>query len=955
MVELTSALAGPIAALILKSWLGESGAEIGGNLLKLAFARLGDRSKARAALRRAQTIAEAVVDDLGGFFAREGADLERLEVAAFELGQTIQSNVDAAFLIHKKLKNEDIEQGLLAARPVDTIYSPAEPERGLYISLVRALAPRLRALAPELPDFGLERDAALLHDMAKVAEDTPRILGELNSVREQTARTAATVEEFADREKQQRSDYEAIYRNAIVNVLDYVEILGLDIETTRQVVKLSIAYLSLTIKTAHLGKMDYETLFAMLPLLGGRLLIEGAAGSGKSTLLRWTAVQAAKGEEVENNKAKFDFVFSNSDVVKYFEIKTFQSSAYTEVFFRKFEDLLNEYKTENRPFDGNSSKFITAKDYKRYLFSSEWHKYKLPFDTLRKRIPFLIQLRRLKDGLPRPDDLATHLSSAPGQPPENWVRDLLREGSAVLLIDGVDEVPEGAARNAVLQSVEEYVKLYSDCPVILASRPRAFDKTRLRELGFVEAEVDDLTPEQREGFIDSWHHALAANLGRPTNEREIMGAARNLKRALERQPQIALLATNPLLCAGICALHERDAATLPKDEWDLCERLTHMLVDRRDRSHGRQASVRMEEFGPVYLLPYSDKRSILARIAEAMVSQQLSSLPRDEALDHVRKGLRELRSAETLTPEAVLGALEARSGVLRGAGSVDGHAQRHGGGPETAAPRDAVEFVHNTLKSWLAALHSLDANKPRELAARALVSGYDEVIAFAAAAPGHLSYAKTLIECLLRDAERADASVRRSLLILAMRCDAAATNLPEALRVRVKALQDMLFPPKSLDEAQQLATLGDAAVSNLLPRPNMTDAEAAACTRCLRLIGTEQAWSGLDAYRGTRTIEVLEELALAINPLTLPAVLEEAQGDWRLPASIKQKINDLAPLIGQHDLRTLDLSDTQVGDTGVQHLVSLTGLESLNLSGTRVGDTGVQHLVSLTGLEFPQP
>ena len=357
------------------------------------------------------------------------------------------------------------------------------------------------------------------------------------------------------------------------------------------------------------------------------------------------------------------------------------------------------------------------------------------------------------------------------------------------------------------------MKLYSDCPVILASPPRAFDNAC--ELGFVEAEVDDLTPEQRWYLHPQLAPCPSCEFGRPTNEREIMGCQKLEARLGTPAADRFARYEPPALRWHLRTARTRRGNLAEGRVGPLCERLTHMLVDRRDRSHGLQASVRMEEFGPVYLLPYSDKRSILARIAEAMVSQQLSSLPRDEALDHVRKGLRELRSAETLTPSRPW-----RSGgeewSASGRGSLDRHPQRHGGGPETAAPRDAVEFVHNTLKSWLAGLHSLDANKPRELAARALVSGYDEVIAFAAAAPGHdSSYAKTLIECLLRDAERAHVSVRRSLLILAMRLATLPRRIcPRALRVRVKALQDMLFPPKSLDEAQQLATLGDAAVND---------------------------------------------------------------------------------------------------------------------------------------------
>ena len=559
-------------------------------------------------------------------------------------------------------------------------------------------------------------------------------------------------------------------------------------------------------------------------------------------------------------------------------------------------------------------------------------------------VPFLIRLRHLGDVLPKPDDLPNHLSSALGEPPENWVRELLSSGKALLLIDGLDEVPEGAARESVLNSIKQYVSLYDECPVIVASRPKAFDKACFRALGFVEAAVDELTPDQRARFIENWHRALATNLGRLGDNPEITGYAETLKRTLEHQPQIARLATNPLLCAAICALHERNPALLPENEWDLCAKLTEMLVELRDRSHGRQKAIRLEEFGAAYQLPYADKRSILARIAEAMVSQRLSTLPREETLKHVGSALRELWKANDLTPESVLGALEARSGVMRAAVSdlsPSGDAEAHG----------AVEFAHNTLKAWLAGLHCLDNNKPRELADRALVSGYDEVIPFAAAAPGHREYARILIERLLSTADKAtDEDERRRLYILALRSEALAPNLPEDLRARVGQLAGKLFPPKGVDEAQQLAVLGTTALPQLARRPNMSDEEMAASVRCLRLIGSQAADAAIDAYRNFRAPAILDELAQARHPLTLPAVFGAAQdhrGWMHLSASVKNRISDADPLEGFTNLQWLELSGTQIRD--LRPLQGLINLQTLFLAGTQVAD--LRPLERLTNLQ----
>jgi hypothetical protein len=952
MIDLASALIAPLAKLFLKSCLGEVPADIGDNLLKLGFERLGDRTKARAAKQLAERAAAGVVTSLERFFESERVDLDLLEVAAADLGATVGGHVDAAFLARQQLGVEAIETGLLAARPLDQIYLRDEPERDLYIRLIKALAPRLREIAPKLPRYVVERDTEFFAKLNQVASDTPQILlgiediqDKLGKINIQTSHAVDILEEQAREAETNRERYGVNYRKAVLQALDYVEILGLDVERARREVKLSIAYLSLTTRAAGLGRMDYETLLDVLPALGNRLLIEGAAGGGKSTLLRWTAVEAAARSSGEETRK----IAQDSESVRADRFLEFAKHLLERDDSDKGHDTppavstlraLSEVTLRGAQARIRDQDFAPVVRLAKTLSAKYW----------RTRVPFLIRLRHLGEGLPKLDDLPNHLSSALGGPPQNWVRDLLDRGQALLLIDGLDEVPEGAARESVLNSIKQYVSLYDECPVIVASRPKAFDKACFRALGFIEAAVDELTPDQRARFIENWHRALATNLGRFEDDPEITGYAKTLKRTLERQPQIARLATNPLLCAAICALHERNPELLPENEWDLCARLTEMLVELRDRSHGRQKAIRLEEFGAAYQLPYADKRSILARIAEAMVSQRLSTLPREETINHVKSALRELRKAEDLTPESVLDALEARSGVMRGAASdlsPSDDAEAHG----------AVEFAHNTLKAWLAGLHCLDDNKPRELADLALVSGYDEVIPFAAAAPGHREYARTLIERLLSTADKAkDEDERRRLHILALRSEALAPNLPEDLRARVGQLAGKLFPPKSIDEAQQLAVLGNMALPHLARRPNMSDEQVAASIRCLRLIGTQAADAAIDAYCGFTAPAVLEELAQVRHPLTLPAVLAEVQGANRspghrsleeLPAAVKARITDVEPLATLTTLRSLSLGNTSVTD--LRPLKALSNLQYLSLWGTEVTD--LRPLEGLTNLE----
>ena len=292
MIEWASALTLPIAKLLLKSWLGDTGADIGVGLFGLGLKRLGDRAKARATQHRAEEIADAVVVDLEQFFAIEHAAKESVAAAASTVGDTIERHVDAAFLVHQGLSVESINEALLAARPVDKIYRPAEPEHGLYIRLVEALAPRLRALAPELPGFGRERDSVILQKLDEVASAAPRLLESLRQVHEK-------LDELRERPARLAQGFEREYLDAIVKELDYVEILGIEeLDSKSRRADLTVAYLSLTARFGEgedQQKIDFATVLPLLPLFGNRLWVEGGAGSGKSTLARWAALKPPAG------------------------------------------------------------------------------------------------------------------------------------------------------------------------------------------------------------------------------------------------------------------------------------------------------------------------------------------------------------------------------------------------------------------------------------------------------------------------------------------------------------------------------------------------------------------------------------------------------------------------------------------------------------------------------------
>jgi hypothetical protein len=56
-------------------------------------------------------------------------------------------------------------------------------------------------------------------------------------------------------------------------------------------------------------------------------------------------------------------------------------------------------------------------------------------------------------------------------------------------------------------------------------------------------------------------------------------------------------------------------------------------------------------------------------------------------------------------------------------------------------------------------------------------------------------------------------------------------------------------------------------------------------------------------------------------------------------------------LVTLKELRQLDLSESIVGNSGLEALAKLSKLETLKLWGTRVGDAGMKYLATMTSLK----
>ena len=595
MSTLVAALTPVIAKLILGKLLSSDGTAIAGSVIDLAFAKFQEGAKAREAAKFANKIAANVATSLDKTLEREGAKPDEREIVAQELAETLSSAGLARTVISADLNTEEIAKALLRLRKTVALNTR---EKGFYSLAIKKAAAQLRELAPILAGYATERDARILAMLKAIAssdgeilESQERLVGLLQELDKKVTEQFSTEEQF-------KSDYLRRYRAQVAELLDYVEILGLDdVNRDRREARLSIAYLSLTVTGKNEQPSDFRQLFPQICLTGGRLVILGGAGSGKSTLLRWAAMTCARfGERLNDTKKGL----KSSQIIHFVSsfLDTHQpSSMEQEISSHRWATVAAEQFLPNAllatskilelpKLDLSSRKPDTG----TFTYLSRSLASSAILDTLNRSIdgawvPFVIRLRDTDGSIPAPAEMPRLLLDTIGDPPKGWVESLLEDGKAIVMFDGVDEVPEGVKRDATLRGISNLAKAYPKAPIIVTSRPHAFDIEEAGLRSFKQATVDDLSPTQQAQFVESWHKAREA--ASPNKKYDFTAQGRQLLTRLETSRTLARLATNPLLCAAICALHDHAADTLPEDERQLCEMLTIMLADKRDRMPGR--------------------------------------------------------------------------------------------------------------------------------------------------------------------------------------------------------------------------------------------------------------------------------------------------------------------------------------------------------------------------------
>ncbi|MEX0271587.1 NACHT domain-containing protein [Leptolyngbyaceae cyanobacterium UHCC 1019] len=261
--------------------------------------------------------------------------------------------------------------------------------------------------------------------------------------------------------------------------------------------------------------------------------------------------------------------------------------------------------------------------------------------------------------------------------------ELFRNGRALVLLDGLDEVREADA-SRVLRQIQQFSVQFPGNQFVITCRIAAREYTFEQ---FTEVEVADFNPEQVAEFVGNWFN----------HKNDPVKAERFLAK-LKDEKAIAELATSPLLLTLLCLVFE-NSGSFPSNRAELYGTGVEVLLKKWDtkRNIDRQQvykglSLKRKED----LLSYVARSTFEAgnyffkqREAERLIGEYIQNLPNaDPAALEVDSG-------------AVLKAIEAQHGLF------------------VERARNIYSFSHLTFHEYFAARGIVESRDPAALQALA--------------------------------------------------------------------------------------------------------------------------------------------------------------------------------------------------------------------------------------------
>lgn len=315
------------------------------------------------------------------------------------------------------------------------------------------------------------------------------------------------------------------------------------------------------------------------------------------------------------------------------------------------------------------------------------------WDDERRVLPIILPLRALAGQLATHgataqtvyNALLTEIQSYNIARADDMLSAALHRGAALLLFDGLDEVPLNAVprvtadRHTTLCAVRDFAQLHASVAVVLTCRTRAFDEPLRADLGWPVETIAPFTLGQVRFFIPAWYRELVHCGQIEPAQAERMG--RQLLDTIVASPKLRAMAENPLLLT-MMALVLYNKGELPRDRPQLYERILELLLGQWDKVRDGQSlaeAIGVPDWGSERIRPLLDRLSFQAHAGATSEDGRGRLARRDvrEALERflIQAGMRDDQAAAASV--RCLDYFNHRSGLLVPDGAQDSYVFAH--------------------------------------------------------------------------------------------------------------------------------------------------------------------------------------------------------------------------------------------------------------------------------------
>jgi predicted NACHT family NTPase len=277
------------------------------------------------------------------------------------------------------------------------------------------------------------------------------------------------------------------------------------------------------------------------------------------------------------------------------------------------------------------------------------------------RVPIFIRLIEFTDTIKNQPELSLlnyieNLFHTEGVEQPQATETIITQGRALILLDGLDEVPKDFSK-LVLSRIREFSK-YRKNSIIITCRTNALDYN-FSDLKFTQVIVADFEQPQIEIFANKWFVAGAKN-DKQAGEARAKEFIEKL--GLPEHKRIRDLAVTPILLNLTCLIFKNNLGEFPKNRSELYQRGINILLEEWDAERGIE---RDEVYGKLDL---EGRKALLTHVAKVSFEENRYFFKQEEIEKYIADYLRTLPHAQIDSLQrdsrAVLKSIEVQHGLL---------------------------------------------------------------------------------------------------------------------------------------------------------------------------------------------------------------------------------------------------------------------------------------------------